>query len=441
MNRKIVVSVLIVALLGVSGLCAITGYGLYRWGQRNHIGTDLWRNETFSAQVSESKSFPSGSPGSLVITSDAGDITVTAANVSGIEVEMTKEAWGVSQEEADANAAALQVDVRQTGDRLVLTFRQPDRVVVAGNIRERSIHFKVRIPAETHVELTTSNGAISLDGLHAGAEVHSSFGEISIRNHSGGLLADGGNSELILENIHAGDADIQVSSSFGGIRATGLEGRRIQADSDNGKISMEQIDASGAIELSISFGMLQINGFQADSLTVSSQNGPVEILSGKVTGTLKATGSFGDLNVSGVSAARYDLGTNNGKLDLDGAQGELDINNEFGDITIQNAEQVSLLVHTSNGKVEFSGSLADHGEHTFENSFGDIILHLPAESAFKFNLTTEFGKITSELPLTLTGEMSENQWQGEVNGGGATVRVTTNNGNIKLLEQPARQQP
>jgi DUF4097 and DUF4098 domain-containing protein YvlB len=437
-NRKIVLSVLIVALLGISGLCAVTGYGLYRWGERNRIGVNLLRVENFSAQTTEKKTFAVSQPASLEISNEFGDISVTAADVSEIQVDLIKEAWGTSQAEADANAAALQVDVRQTGNRLILSFHQPDQFVVAGRVHVRRVDFNVRVPAETAVKLVTVNGALALDGLQADAELHSSFGEIDVRNHSGRLLADGANSNLIIENVKAGAADIQLLSSFGSIQAKDLEGGSIQVESSNGEISMEDITANGMIDLKNSFAMIKIDGFHADSMNIDSQNGPLEVISGEVTGILKATDSFGNVTVSDVSAATYTLETNNGRLELDGAQGELKLTNEFGDISVQNADQVTLQAQTSNGKIEFTGSLAVGDEHTIENSFGDVTLHLPADSSFNFNLETEFGRISSELPLTLSGEMSENQWQGEVNGGGPTLRVTTNNGNIKILAQPAR---
>jgi hypothetical protein len=95
-SRKIVLSILIVTLLGVTGLCALTGYGLYRWVQRNRIGVNILRFENYTAQVTESQTYPLEQTAALEIASDFGDITVTAADVSDIQVDVLR-AWGASQ--------------------------------------------------------------------------------------------------------------------------------------------------------------------------------------------------------------------------------------------------------------------------------------------------------------------------------------------------------
>jgi hypothetical protein len=47
-------------------------------------------------------------------------------------------------------------------------------------------------------------------------------------------------------------------------------------------------------------------------------------------------------------------------------------------------------------------------------------------------LQTEFGKITSDFEVTISGKLEEKHWTGKINGGGDELTVKNNNGNITL---------
>jgi hypothetical protein len=49
-------------------------------------------------------------------------------------------------------------------------------------------------------------------------------------------------------------------------------------------------------------------------------------------------------------------------------------------------------------------------------------------------LKTDFGSISSDIPITvtLTGDVQKNQQNGTMNGGGAELFVRTNNGPIEI---------
>ena len=98
---------------------------------------------------------------------------------------------------------------------------------------------------------------------------------------------------------------------------------------------------------------------------------------------------------------------------------------------VLNAENATLDLSSNNGSVTFSGSLGA-GPHMLESDFGNIKISLPAETALDVDLETDFGRITSDFSLTIQGEISDNHRVGTINGGGATLTVKTNNGNISL---------
>ncbi|HMV97928.1 MAG TPA: DUF4097 family beta strand repeat-containing protein, partial [Anaerolineales bacterium] len=68
--------------------------------------------------------------------------------------------------------------------------------------------------------------------------------------------------------------------------------------------------------------------------------------------------------------------------------------------------------------------------------FGTIDISLPADVKLTVDLKTDFGKIKSELPVTVIltdGARSDgDQIAGDINGGGEQLTVQANSGNITI---------
>ncbi len=138
------------------------------------------------------------------------------------------------------------------------------------------------------------------------------------------------------------------------------------------------------------------------------------------TAVTLVTGS-GDVQLTGTSG-----------VSLEGARGSLDLESEFGGINVTGAIAAVLNLRTGNGGIEFAGSLDPAADHAVHSNFGDIQLTIPADSSFDAELETTFGRIESDLPITLAGEIRKDRWRGRLNEGGARLSVTTRNGSIEL---------
>ena len=94
---------------------------------------------------------------------------------------------------------------------------------------------------------------------------------------------------------------------------------------------------------------------------------------------------------------------------------------------MRNAQSVTLDLKTNSGKVQFSGSLGE-GPHHVKSDFGEVNITLPADSKLNVDLKTDFGGISSDIPLTVTldGSTDKNHQVGTMNGGGDQLTVTTN---------------
>jgi DUF4097 and DUF4098 domain-containing protein YvlB len=127
--------------------------------------------------------------------------------------------------------------------------------------------------------------------------------------------------------------------------------------------------------------------------------------------------------------------TNSGSITVAGAEGKLRAQTDFGGIRITNAQSVTLDVRTKSGGVEFSGSLGA-GPHMVSSDFGEIDLTLPADSELDVDLSTDFGSIKSDLPITVTLNGTSNsdgdQIVGSINGGGDQFTAQTNSGGVTI---------
>jgi hypothetical protein len=70
------------------------------------------------------------------------------------------------------------------------------------------------------------------------------------------------------------------------------------------------------------------------------------------------------------------------------------------------------------------------------SDFGSINLTLPADSKLDVDLSTSFGNIQSDLPITVTLNGSSNsdgdEIVGSINGGGDQLTAQTNSGSVTI---------
>ena len=433
-GRTTLIAVLAIALVGICGLCVLTGVGTYSWMRASDMQLRFFSLDTTSATVTGTRSFKVSSPIILEVETDNGDITVMAADVDDIEVEIIKKAWAENQAKAQSIAEGMEIDVTQTEDLLTIAYQsmEPFGVISLSNMPD-TISFNIQVPAETSVVLTAHHGGeVALTGTSSSAVARTRFGNVKVIDVEGPLTINNSNGDITIENVDADSDPISLETSFGDITIAGLTGGEIDIMTNNGDISVTELTAKSDLTVMDQFGDVEIGDFSSDNLKIENQNGQINIESGQVSGLLEVSDGFGDVSVLQVEAGQYILETNNGDLNLDEASGEIDMVNSFGDIIIQNATDAVLVLKTNNGKVTFTGSLDKNKEHTFESSFGDIILTIPSVSAFDIYLKTSFGEITSDMPVIITGNLSETEWKGTLNGGGETLSVETNNGDISL---------
>ena len=124
----------------------------------------------------------------------------------------------------------------------------------------------------------------------------------------------------------------------------------------------------------------------------------------------------GGLSVRGVSG-KLELGTTNGSLGLDDVGGDV-------------------RAHTQNGSlnVQLTGTKWDGAGLDAETHNGSVRLSVPETYSARLETGTVNGRINTEIPITVSGNISR-RMSFSLGSGGAPVRATTTNGSVSITRR------
>ena len=104
------------------------------------------------------------------------------------------------------------------------------------------------------------------------------------------------------------------------------------------------------------------------------------------------------------------------------------------DIEVEAPEkaQLELSAKTSNGAITFAGSLEPGSQNSLRTSNGDVDVTLVNTPGVKLDAETGNGKISSELPITITGRSNDDHLTGDIGDGSSSLEIRTSNGDITI---------
>ncbi|MBK9928189.1 MAG: DUF4097 family beta strand repeat protein [Anaerolineales bacterium] len=437
MKRPIVITLLVLALLFV-----LAGIGGVVFFATRGSGDFFTGRMTDHATIEENKilKVDAETPVKLKVVNGAGNVTIIGADVTTVQVDVVKTAYATSQARADEEVKKIKYDIDQAGNTITLTYEYPTIRTSPPNIptfntNSDTVDFVVTVPTEATIDINTKLGEVSVTSIKGNVAIDNSFGDISVQNIEGALTVSNNSGEIEATGIKAGSDNIELNSDFGNITLEQANAANITFDSNSGKVTLKDVNATGDFSSNSDFGDTKFENGTAASVTIESKSGKVALTKVKVSKLIKVQDDFGDITLTQAMATSYDLHTNSGSVTVDGAKGTLKAYTDFGNIEVTNAQAVTLNLVTKSGSVEFSGSLGT-GPHTVATDFGNITLALPTDSKLDVDLKTDFGKIKSDLPITVTvtGSSSSDKEEiaGAVNGGGAQLTVKTNSGSINI---------
>ena len=417
----------VIGLLIVSAFCVLTVIGIVNLVNSETGFSQIFNPNTERAIINETLTISPEDLTTLVFNLDYSDIQVIESEDDEIVLELEKIAWGATQEEAEARAEALTLDQSTQGSKL--TFTIPHTPTQEFNT---IINIILHAPKDMELSLSTISGEVTVSNYQGSVDIDHNFGDITVTNFQGNLSINNDNGNITLKQLTLSQ-NFSLFTDFGEIKITDLTAADIEIENQNGSLVLTDIMADGECTFSSDFTDTEVENIECDTLTLESQNGTIELTHGQIDGDIQINTDFGDITLEDVTAENYSLTSNNGIIYADSLQGEVTINDQFGDIELYGSQnQITLDIESENGRIYFEGILNLENDHAISSEFGSIEVHIPSDSAFDIDFSTEFGEIESSLPVTISGKLDTTKMEGQINGGGSLLEITSYNGNITL---------
>lgn len=212
------------------------------------------------------KVFPLPPGGDLRIESQNGHISVETWNRPEASVQITRIARANEDRDAEALLKEMEAEVTLSPGRIEIVSRFPKRTETVGfwdilgqRVTSMNIHYHVKVPARTGLDLETTNGELEVKGTTAGLKGRTVNGAVQVRGVRG---------------------SVEVQTTNGSIQLSGIEGSTL-AGTTNGTITAElrQIDASGKVVLSTTNGNVtaSLPGNLKANVDAQTTNGRVRV--------------------------------------------------------------------------------------------------------------------------------------------------------------------
>lgn len=241
-----------------------------------------------------------------------GGLDVEVANGS-IDVDRGGEAVSIEAKIRALTQARLDathvVATREADGTLRIRIEWPE----GGRKSNEGCSLAIMMPDAGAIELETSNGALSVNGLGTAAVLRTSNGAIKVAGVSGSVEARTSNGRIEVRDVPGA---VLVDSSNGALELVGLGGS-VRGSTSNGAVSVRLSDAA------------------AGPVDVRTSNGSVKVQVGTgFQGELDASTSNGGFRVEGFAGAQsVDLGKTWARIRLDG-QGSSRIRTSNGWVTL-----------------------------------------------------------------------------------------------------------
>ena len=256
-----------------------------------------------SRRTSEEHIFSVGNAVKLAIRSFNGRLEVRAGQDDEVRVDAKIR-----------NPSRVAYRAWQVGDNIFVEAQRVKGLTLIP--RPAGVHISVTAPANTTIDLSTSNGRVEVQNIHGSGPVHTSNGRIILENVKGEHEAHTSNGRIIIDGME-GDADVKTSN--GSIEIKRMRGA-VSAASSNGSISFEgEMPEGSANKFETSNGSVKVKlrGDFGARLTAKTSNGRARTNLPNFTAHTQGRG-----NIEGT------IGDGSGELDIRTTNGSINIEQE-----------------------------------------------------------------------------------------------------------------
>lgn len=260
-----------------------------------------------SIEESIDRFFETGPTPEVRIRSFNGEIEVRSGSETGVRAVLTKRVHRLTGLGAERALDAVDVQLTQEGDRIVIEARGPEMRMF---LKCTGAQLRIEVPPGARVIAETTNGAISTHGLRASQTLRTTDARIDVKDGRGEIQAETSNGAIHAE---VEDAVLRASTSNAGV---GIVARNSEVDvqTSNGAIEVE-IDG-GSIRAKSTSGRVEIEG-RAERSDAETTNGGIQMDFGEQPVHAHARTTNGTIEFEGRPAAVSVLRTTNGRIEVE----------------------------------------------------------------------------------------------------------------------------
>ncbi|HEY2463961.1 MAG TPA: DUF4097 family beta strand repeat-containing protein [Steroidobacteraceae bacterium] len=164
------------------------------------------------------------------------------------------------------------------------------------------------------------------------------------------------------------------------------------------------------------------------------RTGDGSVKANNLSGTIDLHSGDGALTVGSLKGA-IRLHTGDGSIEASELDGKCDATSGDGRIRLTGRFDV-LTAHSGDGSVAVEAMRGSKLDSSWSITSGDgsIDVALPPDLPANVDASSGDGRITSDIPITMEGVMSKSRVHGKMNGGGSTLTIHTGDGSIHLKQ-------
>jgi len=161
-----------------------------------------------------SKSYTVSAKPSLSVNTNDAAIEVSRGSSSTITARVTAGEYPVGPN-------GVRVSEHQDGDKVDINVHIPNQSGFHINWHDRRVRIEIQVPAETALDLHSSDGHINVNGTTGGARIDTSDGAIEVHNFSGSIRARTSDGHITVDGVvnevylHSGDGHVDLTARLG----------------------------------------------------------------------------------------------------------------------------------------------------------------------------------------------------------------------------------
>jgi hypothetical protein len=285
-----------------------------------------------------------------------------------------------------------------------------------------------------NLSVRNNNGNIDFSSVGGTAAVNNSFGNVTFSDVRGKVTCATTNGQVKGSSLSGANL-VTIRNSFGSIDLSNVMGV-VDAQTNNGKITVRE--ARNSLILQSSFGDIEVSTSSKGARATTGNGG---IVLRDIGGDTFAKTSSGSITVDHVTG-NFTAENTNGSVTARNVSGDVTATTSFAGVTLESisgkvsVENQKGAIYVTAGRGGYSGC----HDISLKTSFAPIRVRIPDGSAFTVSARTSLGRISTELPVTTTGNLGSDTLNGTIGNAAYAaaqschLQMTNANGNIEIAK-------